>query len=379
MKILPFKASASVSIGVEFELQIINPHTYGLVSRAKDLIRSIKMSPFQNRIKPEITQSMIEINSSIHHSPSTLQEELLSIQKFLAQEASKLGIVFCGGGTHPFQKWSAQKIFPTKRYKNLSNLYRYLSKCSTIFGQHIHIGCQSGEDAIYLTHALSRYVPHFIAMSASSPFYQGVDTGHHSSRSTVMNAYPLSGVIPYVANWQEFTNYFYKMRTLNIIESMKDFYWDIRPKPEFGTVETRVFDMPLTSKKGVIFAAYLQALALYLLQEKPLDISPEMYHLYNYNRFQASRFGFDGNIIDPFTFERRTICEDMQDTINKIEHYANQLNNMMYITLLSRDVVSKKNDTCHIREMYSQLTSLQKLVNQQCNIWSAESTEGLNG
>jgi glutamate---cysteine ligase / carboxylate-amine ligase len=313
---------------------------------------------------------MIEINSSVHQTPNTLQAEMLEIQHFLAEKAIKLNILFCGGGTHPFQRWATQKIFPTRRYKKLSRQYNYLSKRSTVFGQHIHIGCENGEDAIYLTHALSRYVPQLIAISASSPFYQGIDTSYHSSRASIFNAFPLSGVIPFFSNWQTFSAYFYKMRELGIIESMKDFYWDIRPKPEFGTVETRVFDMPLTSKKGVIFAAYLQALALYLLQEKPITISSEMYYLYNYNRFQASRYGFDGNIIDPTTFQHITIYDDIQDTIKKIERYANQLNNMMYITLLSRDVVNKINDTERIREIYAQLPSLQKLVCQQCNIWS---------
>src|SRR5262249_27038602 len=153
-----------------------------------------------------------------------------------------------------------------------SKKYTYLSKRSTVFGQHIHIGCKSGEDAIYLTHALSRYVPQFIAICASSPFYQGVDTGYASSRSTVFNAFPLSGVMPYLITWNEFSEYYYKMRNYGIIGSMKDFYWDIRPKPEFGTVEIRVCDTPLTIRTAAIITAYIQALSLYLLEEKPIQI-----------------------------------------------------------------------------------------------------------
>src|SRR5690348_12955015 len=134
MRILPFKSSPLLSIGVELELQIIDPMTYGLISRAKDLIRNIKNSPFQKLIKPEITQSMIEINSSIHRSPLELHAECLEIQTFLLTHAKKIGILYSGGGTHPFQKWAAQKIFPTKRFKNKSRLFRYLSKRSTVFG-----------------------------------------------------------------------------------------------------------------------------------------------------------------------------------------------------------------------------------------------------
>ncbi len=267
MKTLPFKSSSLVSLGVELEFQIIDPHSFGLIPRAKDLMRTIKQGPYQKRIKPEITQGMIEINSSVHHSPSILLDELIDIRTFLLNIADQIKINFCGGGTHPFQKWTSLKIFPTSRFKNLSRQYRYLSKRSTVFGQHIHIGCRNSDDAIYLTHALARYVPHFIAISASSPFYQGVDTGYHSSRSNIFSAFPLSGVIPYLTTWKEFSEYFYKMRNLGIVETMKDFYWDIRPKPEFGTVEVRVFDTPLTFNKAVILAAYLQSLAHYLLQK----------------------------------------------------------------------------------------------------------------
>src|SRR5829696_837873 len=167
MNTISFKKSEAGSIGVELEFQIINPRTYALISRAKDLIRSIKESKYQLRITPEITQSMIEINSSIHYSAPDMLNELMEIQSFLLDQASHLCVRFCGGGTHPFQSWSVQKIFPTLRYKNLSKKYQYLSKQSTVFGQHIHIGCENEDDAMYLTHALTRYVPQLIAISAS--------------------------------------------------------------------------------------------------------------------------------------------------------------------------------------------------------------------
>lgn len=368
---LAFKRSTQVSLGVELELQIINSHSYGLAPRAKDLIRSIKEHPYQKQIKPEITQSMIEINSSIHYSVNDLLEELYSLQTVLLNLAKQVDVFFCGGGTHPFHRWSLQKIFPTKRYKNLSRHYRYLSKRSTVFGEHIHIGCAHREDAIYLTHALARYVPHFIAICASSPFYQGIDTGFYSSRSTVFNAFPLSGVIPYLTNWQDFSTYFYKLKGLGIVESMKDFYWDIRPKPEYGTVELRVCDTPLTLKKAVAIAAYLQALSLYLLKEKPDKLERDLYYVYNYNRFQASRYGFDGYIINPYTSERCLIKNDVLDTIKKIEKYANQLNSMDYILQIAQDVCNKQNDSVLLKQLLKQFNSYPKVVAEQCKLWTS--------
>lgn len=370
MKILPFKSSSNVTLGIELEIQIIDPHSYGLIARAKDLIRSIKDSPHQKRIKPEITQSMIEINTSIHQSPKTALDELLSMQAFLLEQGKNLNICFAGGGTHPFQKWTMLKIFPTTRFKNLSRQYRYLSKRSTVFGQHIHVGCRSGEDALYLTHALARYVPHFIALSASSPFYQGIDTGFNSSRSNVFNAFPLSGVIPYLNNWREFSNYFFEMRQLGIIETMKDFYWDIRPKPEFGTVEIRVCDTPLTIDKAILIAAYVQSLAHYLLNVRPTTLIPNLYYLYNYNRFLACRYGLEGFFINPYTLQQRSLIDDILDTIKTIEANSDQLNNTDLIAKLSDDVINKKNDAVALRQIEKQVGSLPKTVMKQCELWA---------
>lgn len=369
MELLPFKRSNALSIGVELEYQIIDPYSYGLVSRAKELIKIIKRGPYKLRIKPEITQSMIEINSAIHYDPNTLLKDLLDLQEFMLAQTSNVNVSFCGGGTHPFQKWIKQKIFPIARYKRLAKKFRYLSKRATVFGQHIHIGCENAEDALYLTHALARYVPQFIAISASSPFYQGFDTGYCSARSTIFNSFPLSGIIPYISNWHEFSNYFYKMKNFDIITTMKDFYWDIRPKPEFGTVEIRVLDTPLTIKKAVAFAAYVQALSFYLLQEKSSFLIPDLYYLYSYNRFQASRYGFDGKFINPYTSEQKLIREDLIETIKKIEKYIDKLGSANYIADLFTDVVNKSNDANLLKQIFKQVHSLPKVVAEQCNAW----------
>ncbi|QMT59775.1 YbdK family carboxylate-amine ligase [Legionella sp. PC997] len=367
---LPFKKSTVASIGVELELQLIDPCSFSLISRAKDLIRNIKTESYQIRVKPEITQSMIEINTSIHQSPQTMLQELFELQAYLLKQASNLEIGICGGGCHPFQTWAMQKIFPTLRYKKISRRYRFLSKMATEFGQHIHIGCGNSEDALYLTHALSRYVPQLIAISGSSPFYQGVNTHFCSARSIAFNAFPLSGVMPYLTDWKQFSDYYYKMRNLDIISSMKDFYWDIRPKPEFGTVEIRVFDAPLTINKALLIAAYIQSLALYLLEERPTQVCPDVYNLYNQNRFEACRYGFEGTFINPYTMERSLIVDDIINTAETIKKYVDQLGNTEYVDRLLDGVRDKVNDASLLLEIFHQVGSLPKMVSEQCKMWA---------
>lgn len=375
MRKLPFKHSAELSLGIELEFQLIDPMTYEMISHAKDLIRSITEDPLKEKIKPEVTQSMIEINSAVHQTPQELMRDLTEIHAFLLVHANKIGIKICGGGAHPFHKWIKQKIFPTKRFKNLSWQYRYLSKRATVFGMHVHIGCSHREDALYLTHALARYVPHFITLSASSPFYQETDTGYQSSRSNEFNAFPLCGVIPYLLNWEEFSAYFYKMRNVGIVKSMKDFYWDIRPKPEFGTVEIRVFDSPLTIKKAVLIAAYVQVLARYLLKEKPFEPSPDLYFLYRYNRFQAGRYGFEGDLINPIHFQHTAIATDILETINTIEKHAIYFNSVNLLSELKENVINKKNDTSLLRKIFNETANLPKVVREQCIIWEKDNDD----
>lgn len=372
MRKLPFKSSKNLSIGVELEFQIIDPATHDLIAQAKDLIRNISESSYQAQIKPEITQGMIEFNSSIHQTTQSLLEELLNMRTYILMQGKELGICFSGGGTHPFQKWNLQKIFPTERFKTLSHRYRYLSKHSTVFGQHVHIGCDNAEDALYLTHAFARYVPQLITISASSPFYQGIDTGYDSSRSNIFTVYPLSGVIPYLISWHDFSNYYYKMRKLKIVKSMKDFYWDIRPKPEFGTVEIRVCDTPLTIKKAVMIAAYIQALADYILTNRPVVISPDLYYLYGYNRFQAIRYGFDGSFINPDGMQTISIYDDILETLKLIKPYSQKLNNVELITQLSADILKKQNDTTFLRKITKEKRSLQYVVKEQCILWEKD-------
>ncbi|MFU8797630.1 MAG: YbdK family carboxylate-amine ligase, partial [Gammaproteobacteria bacterium] len=231
---LTFKPSLECTVGIEIELQIINPDNGELASRAKDLLFAIRHSPYTDRIQPEITQSMIEINSSVHSNPTQLFIELFEINTFLVNIGHNLNIQFSGGGTHPFQMWKNREIFPSSRFRNVSRQYGYLAKRFTVFGQHIHIGCKNAEDALYLTQALSTYIPHFIALSASSPYYQGIDTAFDSSRSSVVLAFPTSGYMPYFKKWKDFCSYYKNLQQLHVIESIKDIYWDIRPKPEYG-------------------------------------------------------------------------------------------------------------------------------------------------
>jgi carboxylate-amine ligase len=370
MPLEPFADSRALTLGVELELQIVNTHDFDLTHGARDLLRLVSRHKLPGEVKPEMTDAMIELSTSICGDYAAVVGQLRETRDALVECASKLNIGLSGGGTHPFQDWSQRRIFDTPRFHMLHELYGYLSKQFTVFGQHVHLGCAGPDSALVLLHGLSRFIPHFIALSASSPFVQGIDTGFHSARLNSVFAFPLSGRAPFALSWDEFTHYFDKMARTGVVDSMKDFYWDIRPKPEFGTIEVRVLDTPLTIEKAAALAAYIQCVARWITVEQPYRPVEDDYLVYSFNRFQACRFGFDGTFVDPRTGEHRTIREDITETLAAIEQHAIELGAEDACRRVRDDIGALGNDASWARSTYERESLLPEVVRQQCLRWS---------
>jgi len=362
MPLEPFKTSAALTLGVELELQLVSLSDFDLVDASPDMLELLERTPFPGNVVPEITESMIEVSTEVHRRHGTLLAQLRTMRDALVAAGDRLNVGVCGGGTHPFQQWSQRKIFSKPRFKQVSALYGYLAKQFTIFGQHIHVGCTSGDEALYLLHALNRYVPHFIALSASSPFVQRSDTLYNSARLNSVFAFPLSGRAPFVLEWAAFERgYFAHMERTGIVKSMKDFYWDIRPKPEYGTIELRVCDTPLTVEHAAALAGYLQALCALLLRGgEPMPEEGD-YLVYNYNRFQACRFGLDGTVVHPKTYESRTLREDILDTLCRLEVCAEELQCTAALDQM-RHVLRHGSDASYLRGEHQERGGAESMV-----------------
>lgn len=367
MTLEAFHHSEALSLGVELELQLVNTHDYDLAPYADDMLRLMRKQKLPGSVVPEITSSMIEISTGICQSSSEVLGQLGQIRDALVQCADKLNIAVVGGGTHPFQQWHERRIYDKPRFRQVSELYGYLSKQFTIFGQHVHVGCPDADSALLMLHRMSRYIPHFIALSASSPFVQGQDTAFDSARLNSVFAFPLSGRAPFTLRWDEFTAYFNKMSRTGVVNSMKDFYWDIRPKPEFGTIEIRVFDTPLTIERAAALSGYVQSLAAWFLQERPFMPTEDDYLVYTYNRFQACRFGLDAVYVDPASGEHLPLREHILQTIDQIESHGVSLGAQSGIELLRRSTASGHNEARWLRECQAQELLLAEVTRQASN------------
>ncbi|MGY0195694.1 YbdK family carboxylate-amine ligase [Leptothrix sp. BB-4] len=376
MRLEPFARSRSLTLGVELELQIVNTHDYDLAPSAKDLLRLVDRlkDTLPGSIVPEMTDSMIELSTGICVDHADALSQLGQLRDALVSCADQLNLGLCGGGTHAFQDWSQRRIFDKPRFQELSQLYGYLSKQFTIFGQHVHIGCPGPDQALVLLHGLSRFIPHLIALSASSPYVQGTDTGFDSARLNSVFAFPMSGRAPFVTTWDDFQVYFEKMTRTGVVRSMKDFYWDIRPKPEYGTIEVRVLDTPLTIEKAAAMAGFIQCLARWLRIERPYTLQEDDYLPYTYNRFQACRFGLDGLFVDPQTGEHRTLRDDILLTFSALEVHAMELRAEGAITYLKSEIARHGNDAGWIRDVQSREGLLAEVVRQQCTRWAGRAS-----
>jgi glutamate---cysteine ligase / carboxylate-amine ligase len=368
----PFRNSAALSLGVELELQLVNTHDYDLAPYSDEMLRLMAREQLPGSVVPEMTSSMIEIATGVCQSTAQVHRELSEIRDALVRCADKLNIAVVGGGTHPFQQWHERRIYDRPRFRELSQLYGYLSKQFTIFGQHVHVGCPDADSALLMLHRMSRYIPHFIALSASSPFVQGQDTEFDSARLNSVFAFPMSGRAPFTLHWDEFAHFFAKTTRTGVVKSMKDFYWDIRPKPEFGTIEIRVFDTPLTVERAAALSGFVQSLASWFLHDQPFLPEEDDYMVYTYNRFQACRFGLDAVYVDPPTGQHMPLREHILDTLRRIGEHGRRLGAGQGLQLLADSAARGINDARWLRDKHARERLLAEMVRQSANRFRRE-------
>ncbi len=267
-----------------------------------------------------------------------------------------------------YKEWLWRRIRPIP---NDVEHFGYLAQQATVFGQHVHVGCQSGDDAIYLLHGLSRFVPHFIALNAASPWFDSTDSRFACSRLNRFSSYPDNGPMPWVADWQGFRRLFRQLSYTSMIDSMKDLHWDIRPSPQFGTVEVRVMDTPLTLAQAIHIAGFIQTLACWLLTERPFKHQPDDYLLYPFNRYQACRYGLDGTLTDVRSGEQRSIRQEILQLADRLAPFAHQLKATAALEAVVRQAKSPQSEAQQMRDFIANGGSLSGLVQKHCEIWAA--------
>jgi len=314
-----FQKSAPGTMGIELELMVLDRLTYDLLPAAPDILRLLNQTKRSWVATPEITTSMLEVATSILHDYAEAQAQIEEIRSTVLRAAFDVGAAISGGGAHPFQRWNEQRIYPKERYRESARKYGYLAKMFTVFGMHVHVGMPTADDAIRVCSGLTQRAPLFIALSANSPCWQGEDSGFSSARSNVVGAFPMSGTMPaHIRTWHDFVNHFDRLAAHGIVNSIKDFYWDVRPKPEYGTIELRVLDTPLQPAYAAAFASYARELCMEILRSPARWVDDSARELYVWNRFNAAKSGVDAQWIDPYSGVALPVREVVREDLARL-------------------------------------------------------------
>jgi carboxylate-amine ligase len=287
------------TVGVEEEFQIVDPDTWELRSHVSELLASSSAS-LGEQIKPELHQSIVEVGTKICQNVPELADEIFRIRRELTSAAQRVGLEVAAAGTHPFSHWKDQILSPGVRYDSIVEELQQLARSLLIFGLHVHVAVPDRTVAIDLMNAARYFLPHLLALSTSSPFWMGRDTGLKSYRTTIFRRFPRTGVPDHFGSWSEYENYVNLLIELHSIDDARKIWWDVRPHPTFGTLEFRVCDVPTRPEVAVMLGALTQAIVvkLYRLYEKNLGFRLYRRALIEENKWRAARWGLDGKLID---------------------------------------------------------------------------------
>jgi len=287
------------TLGVEEEFQIVDPQTWELQSHVSELLAS-SGAALGDQIKRELHQSIVEVGTKICADVSELRREIYRCRRELTAAAERVGLAVAAAGTHPFSSWENQALSPGIRYDSIVQELQELARSLLIFGLHVHVGVPDRSAMIDLMNEVRYFLPHLLALSASSPFWLGRDTGLKSYRTTIFRRFPRTGVPDRYDSWSEYENYINLLVDLKCIDDAKKIWWDVRPHPTFGTLEFRVCDVPTRPETAVMLGALVQAIVVKLHRLRARNLGFRIYRraLIEENKWRAARYGIDGKLID---------------------------------------------------------------------------------
>ena len=315
-----------LTIGVEEEYQLCDPDSGDLVSRVDDLMEAAD-SKLRGQFSYELLLSVLELRTGINRTVDETVEAIAEMRRKTAELASRFGIVLGLSGAHPYAKWQEQKFVATEDYQWVMNQLQYLAKRNITFGLHIHIGLDDPNKAVRVSNGLRRWIAPLMAISANSPFFDGVRTGMMSSRTVQFGTFPRTGLPPHLEGFEEYETLVNKLIEAGSITKARQIWWKVRPHLTFGTVELRIFDVHASLKRTGAFIALSQALVCQLVEEfekgkleRPVN---DLYLLDGY--WKARRFGLDCDIICPYDGAIRSMRDEVRKMIDTAMPYAKKL------------------------------------------------------
>jgi glutamate---cysteine ligase / carboxylate-amine ligase len=323
-----------LTMGIEEEYQIIDPKSRNLHAYISEFLSQDKQRKISLNLMPELMQSQVEVGSNVCQNIGEIRQEVVRLRRAICELAAENGLAIAAASTHPFARWDEQSITEGVRYKELLDDMQSIAKRLLIFGMHVHVGFGSSLESknlmIEIMNQARYFIPHLLALSTSSPFWHGRNTGLRSYRSVVFESLPRTGIPHSFQSWGEYQNY---ERTLGMVgafgktDTRAKIWWDIRPHPVFDTLEFRITDICTKVDEAVCIAALFQAICAKLLKLRRQNMSWRQYrHMHiTENKWRAVRYGINGKLIDfglqesiPFPELMNELLELLDDVLDDL-------------------------------------------------------------
>jgi carboxylate-amine ligase len=325
---IDFHPSPEPTLGVEWELALVDRHTRDLSNNADHLFARAKARMSDpGRLHKELLRNTVELVTGVCHTVPEAMDDLRGSLAPVVAACDDLGVDLYGGGTHPFASWTQQQLSPGHRYEELINRTQWWGRQMLIWGVHVHVGLPAQERVMPVLSGLLTFYPHFQALSASSPIWAGVDTGYASNRALMFQQLPTAGLPFQFETWEQFEAYTSDQLTTGVIDELSEIRWDLRPSPKLGTLENRICDGVSTFDDLAAIVALAHCLVVDLDEraaagERLTTMPP--WHVQE-NKWRAARYGLDAIVILDAESNERLVTDDLAELLVRLEPVAKRL------------------------------------------------------
>jgi len=332
---IEFKSSKPFTLGVEIELQILDRKSLDLTPRASEILAMVPPE-LQDRIKPEFIQSMIEVNTDICENMDQVKDNLTRLIQTAEKLAARNDCLLYAASLHPFARHSDQILSSHPRYLRIMEDLQLVGRRFITQGLHVHVGMSDHDATIRVCDSIRLFLPIILALTCSSPYYEGIDTGLHSYRAKLFEALPLAGMPDQLESWNKYLEMVKLLNNTGIITSVRDLWWDVRPHPDFGTIEIRICDLPSTFAEILAIVALIQALVAEMT-ESDKHLNPNMQVLKS-NKWQAARYGLAGTFVYPLLQKKISMQEAAEEIFAKVLPVMKILGTSSYLNDLRKTI-----------------------------------------
>ncbi|MBM7368056.1 glutamate--cysteine ligase [Gordonia hydrophobica] len=326
---IAFSASPRPTLGVEWELALVDQTTRDLSNAADQLFHLVeeRAGDQRGKIHRELLRNTVELVTGICTTVGEAMDDLGGSLEVVRGLADEIGVDLYGAGTHPFAEWSAQQLSDGSRYAELIERTQWWGRQMLIWGVHVHVGIDDRDKVLPIQSSLLKYYPHLLALSASSPMWAGRSTGYASNRAMMFQQLPTAGLPFQFETWSEFEGFVHDQKTTGIIDHLNEIRWDVRPSPHLGTIEVRVCDGVSNRRELAAIVALTHCLIVDLDRRLSAgETLPQMAPwLVQENKWRAARYGLDAIIIQDSACSERLVTEDFADLLVRLEPVAASL------------------------------------------------------